>query len=100
MSIAPIDGQAYAQGTTVSALRLVRVAAGLSQAELAHRADITRSTISRLENGKERPRGRTIRALTGVLGYPAPVLFPFNDVETAANGLDVKVRDDSAHESG
>ena len=106
MSIAHI-ARAYAEPRTVSALKLVRVAAGLSQDGLADRAELTRSTISRLENGREQPQKRTIRALTGVLGYPASVLFPDdddveppNDVETAANGLDETQRGGDAHGSG
>ena len=48
----------------------LRAAAFLSQRELAQRARITQATLSRLELGKQRIQGKTVRALAGVLGVP------------------------------
>lgn len=59
-----------------SALRLVRVARGLTQGQLADRAGLARPTISRLENAHEEPQHRTAQRLAAVLGWDAAALFP------------------------
>lgn len=40
----------------------------LSQEELAEKTGIGRATIARLEAGKNKPHGRTVRALAAALG--------------------------------
>ena len=49
-------------------LKQVRMAAGLTQVELAKRASISRSTLSDLEKGKQiKPNAQTVRALADAL---------------------------------
>lgn len=50
------------------ALRRLREERFLSQVDLAELADMTQSTISRLELGKQPARGSTIRRLAKALG--------------------------------
>jgi transcriptional regulator with XRE-family HTH domain len=52
-------------------LRRLRKAAGLSQEELAFRADIHRTQISFIEGGKRLPRLDTLVKLAGALGVTA-----------------------------
>jgi transcriptional regulator with XRE-family HTH domain len=49
-------------------LRSLRLAAGLTQLELAARSGITHEAISRLELGNRAPRAETIRCLAAALG--------------------------------
>jgi transcriptional regulator with XRE-family HTH domain len=49
-------------------LRSLRLAAGLTQLELAARSGITHEAISRLELGNRAPRAETIRRLSTALG--------------------------------
>jgi transcriptional regulator with XRE-family HTH domain len=49
-------------------LKKHRILAGLTQAELADRAGVSRDTIVRLEGGKQPPRPRTLKKLAEVLG--------------------------------
>lgn len=60
-------------------LRLVRQSRRMSQAELAARAELTRSTISRLENEVEAPQRRTVLRLAAALQWDAAELFPEHD---------------------
>ena len=53
----------------------LRKEAGLSQAELAEQSGLSRSTISRLESGKQLPSVDTIIKLTGPLNCTADRLF-------------------------
>lgn len=52
-------------------LRSLRLAAGLTQAELGKRAKVDRLHISRLELGRRRPEGGTVRRLVAQLVPPA-----------------------------
>jgi putative transcriptional regulator len=70
----------------VSPIALQRFVAGLSQADLAERAGISRDTICRLERG-EHPRIVTARALARVLGSTVAELFP-DDEERPAGKRD------------
>jgi putative transcriptional regulator len=56
-------------------LRLVRLASGYSQDELAARAGLARTTISLLESGRT-PTLESARRLSRALGTPLDVLFP------------------------
>ena len=59
-----------------SALRLLRVSAGLKQAELAELAEVSRDTIYRLEVGKQlRPQRRVGARIAAALGVEPEVLF-------------------------
>src|SRR4051812_44237541 len=55
-----------------SLLRQHRLAAGLTQAELAERAGLAQRTIEDLERGVARPRRETARRLSAALGLRAP----------------------------
>jgi transcriptional regulator with XRE-family HTH domain len=50
------------------AVRQLRVAAGLTQAELAERAGLAFETVSRVEGGREPPSLRTAISLSDALG--------------------------------
>ncbi len=56
-------------------LRSLRRRAALSQQELAERASTTQETISRLEQGHQAARGRTLRKLAEALGVEPRVLM-------------------------
>lgn len=58
-------------------LRLLRVALRLSQDELARRAGVSPSTISRVERGYRRPSPRVIQAIMAVLQSDA-VASPYS----------------------
>src|SRR5215471_3875026 len=58
-----IEGMDHATETAGALLRRARVAAGLSQAELADRAGVTQSVISAYESGHRQPALRTLAAL-------------------------------------
>jgi putative transcriptional regulator len=68
----------------VSPIALRRFVAGLTQADLAERAGISRDTISRLERG-EHPRLVTARALSRALGVAVTDLFPESEERRAGN---------------
>lgn len=68
------DSQQVARPT--SALRVVRVARGFTQGQLAERAGLARPTISRLENDHEEPQHRTAQRLAAVLAWDVAALFP------------------------
>lgn len=52
----------------MNAIKLARIRAGLDQYELADRAGLTQATISRLEQGKGTPHGKTLGKLAAALG--------------------------------
>ena len=64
-----------AQPGAISLLRACRVLAGLSQAELAEQAGLTRETVGAIERGTTRPHRTTMRALAGALNVELGVLF-------------------------
>ena len=51
------------------ALRTARKAAGLSQAQVAAEAGVSREVVSRLESGRRAARMDTLSAVLDVLGY-------------------------------
>jgi putative transcriptional regulator len=67
----------------VPSLRIARVAADLTQAELAELAGVTRQTIGALEAGGS-PRMNTAQALADALGVPVAELFPSGGSEQNA----------------
>jgi transcriptional regulator with XRE-family HTH domain len=56
----------------------------LTQAELASLADVSRDTISHLENGEQVPRTDTAHRLAAALGVPLDILFPTDADERRA----------------
>ena len=73
------------------------MARGLSQEELARRAGVNRSTVSRLEHGLEEPLSRTKDRLARALEQPTALLFPLNDDDRVGSAAD---RHDSAGSDG
>jgi len=69
-------------------LRRARVAAGLSQRELARRAETAQSVVSRVESGRTDPSTGTLRALLAAAGMELRV-----DLEPGAV-LDPQILDD------
>jgi transcriptional regulator with XRE-family HTH domain len=57
-------------------LKQIRLYRNMTQQELAAAADLTQSTLSRLENGRRRPRPKTLRRLAEVLGVTPEELDP------------------------
>lgn len=61
-----------------SRIKLCRLELGISQGELAEMADVTRQTISALENGRYKPSLRLAYKITLVLGFKyIPEVFIF-----------------------
>ena len=56
-------------------VRRSRVAAGLTQVELARAAGVGRVTLVRLENGEQNPRFKTLMAIAHTLGVDVPELL-------------------------
>jgi DNA-binding XRE family transcriptional regulator len=57
------DAVAYATVSIARGLRRLRDRAGLTQAEVAHRAGIRPETLSRVENGRANPTVATVRKI-------------------------------------
>jgi len=76
-------------GKLISArLRSLREAAGLSQQEVAMRADLSMSLVAKLEQGKKAdPRASTLLALAGALGVkPGAILEDLLPAKADDNG--------------
>jgi transcriptional regulator with XRE-family HTH domain len=69
----PID--TTSRGTLLPGLLAARLAAALTQGELAARAGTSRSTVAYLEAGTRRARPRTVRALARALGVAPAALY-------------------------
>ena len=61
-------------------VREIRVRAGLTQAQLADRIDISHEFLSRLERGIKTPSLETAKRIAGALGVGMPELFEFDVV--------------------
>lgn len=57
-------------------LRRQRMAAGLTQQELAEKAGIRRETLANIERGRYNPSLRTAQTLAGLLGFSTDEVFP------------------------
>lgn len=57
-------------------LRRKRMAAGLTQQELAEKAGIRRETLANIERGRYNPSLRTAQVLAGLLGCSTDEAFP------------------------
>jgi DNA-binding XRE family transcriptional regulator len=64
------------KSTVRSPLAVCRFATGLTQAQLADRAGISRLAVINLENGKHRPHPLTARALAEALCVEVTTIFP------------------------
>ena len=53
----------------------------LTQAELANKMGVQTQTIGNIENGRNKPRIRTMRKLAEQLGVPVEELFPVEEDE-------------------
>ena len=62
-------------------LRQVRERHFVTQAELAERAGIAEATLSRIENGLQRPRISTVRKIAAALGVGPEELVDWNGEE-------------------
>ena len=69
-----MDAKSYDPIRLGRSVRTHRKAAGLTQAELAERADLAFETISRIESGREPPSLRTAISLADALGLPLDVV--------------------------
>lgn len=75
------------------ALRSARTAAGLSQAQVAVEAGVSREAVSRLEGGRRVARMDTLTAVLDVLGYEiaflprSPQAQQLRDRARAADGI-------------
>jgi transcriptional regulator with XRE-family HTH domain len=67
-------------------LREVRERLLVTQDELAERTGISRATLSRLENGLQRPRISTVRKLAAALGVDASELIDWTAEESGEQG--------------
>ena len=91
---------------TRTPLSVHRFAAGLTQKQLADRAQVTRETVVALEHGRHSPRRLTADALSAALGVPAEELFPAADwpeiepITGAEAAWDFYVAADDAWEPG
>src|SRR5262245_41376685 len=65
-------------------LQEVRTAAGLTQAELAERAGLTREGIAQLETGRRKPAWETVLALCAALGVDCTVFTKEPNTPAAA----------------
>ena len=63
----------------------LRAAVGVSQEELAHRADVDRTFISRLERGVRQPTITTLIAVGEALGTTATELVQATEKELQSN---------------
>ncbi len=72
------------------ALRDARVQAGLSQEELAGRADVSVRFISLLETGKRQPSLSALAAISAGLGMPMSALVMTVEARVATSSQDVR----------
>ena len=61
---------------TPGTLRMLRILAGLRQADLARKAGCCTNTIARLERGEHRPQLATAQKIAAALNASTEVVFP------------------------
>lgn len=66
-----------------SRVRQLRLAAGLTQEDLAHRCGLFRTYMSRIETGNANPTLTMIHALAGSLRVPVTALFEKDEATMA-----------------
>ncbi|RIK62188.1 MAG: hypothetical protein DCC65_17810 [Planctomycetota bacterium] len=79
-----------AQQTLAERLRRFRIEQGLTQTELARRANVNQGHLSSIEKGGHFPRPDTLRALAVALGVPEGVLLGQGDGHDAPQALDTR----------
>jgi transcriptional regulator with XRE-family HTH domain len=74
-------------------LRIAREFAGFEQTELADLMSVTRSTISKCENGTGVPRRSTIKLWAMACGVPATWILTGQDTPTGPDGPNLRTED-------
>ena len=74
-------------------LRIAREFAGFEQTELADLMSVTRSTISKCENGTGVPRRSTIKLWAMACGVPAAWILTGQDTSTGPDGPNPRTAD-------
>lgn len=69
------------------AIRLCRIQKGISQSELAERANISVSYLSLLERGKRDPNFSTVESISSALNIPLSILVFLSSDEDELTGL-------------
>ncbi|AEB06358.1 transcriptional regulator, XRE family [Coriobacterium glomerans PW2] len=72
-------------------IRLIRKIIGLTQAQLAERIGVARTTVTQWENGTSNPPIKTIQRLAQTLGVPVTIVVGDNDANDLKRALD-KIR--------
>ena len=67
------------------AIKLIRIASGLKQKEIALKLDITPNYMSLVENGKREPSISFLRRLGEVLGVPVGLFFLWGEKSSRKN---------------
>jgi tetratricopeptide (TPR) repeat protein len=70
-------------------IRNARIAAGLTQGQLGHAADVTTAYISRIEAGDRRPEASRLEAMAGALGVSLDALVGPEETDSVALELRV-----------
>ena len=61
--------------TNIPALKVIRMTSGMSQRELAHRANLAHTTILRIEKGERNASPKTGKKIAEALGVPMQAIF-------------------------
>ena len=75
----------YTEVRTPPPLKVIRVARGLTQRQLADRAGVSPETVLRHEQRRHEPTRATAHALAAALDWPEAELFPLNDQRPAGS---------------
>lgn len=59
-------------------IRIERIKLGISQEELAERADLNKNTIGLIERGEQSPSIDTVQAIADAFGLSLQEMFNFN----------------------
>lgn len=74
----------WAQTGCMKNLRAIRISAGLSQVQLAEKAGVTQSLVSKIEKGQANPTLDVIEAIAGALGTSPAVVFGLPELQQRA----------------
>ena len=77
--------EAYDELDPVHQLACLRIAQGLTQAELAERAGVPQPNIARLESGKHQPTLELLRRVAEAMGYRLDVRFVPADADESTS---------------
>lgn len=73
------------------AINIARNTRGLSQKDLAKRAGLTPSYISRMEAGERKPTTETLETISGALGVPMYLMVLMSSEKEDIKGMPVKM---------